>query len=188
MKKSYQLNRCPGASLLEVTQKQEAHAGGSAAVGRLGGPEPMGFIGRGFRNWVQGIEAKDNQHFDRCLQLFVDGFGIKSGIVLSTQLGYWVDALDHCKARPFDIYEPDAAGFSHDEVMAISLVAASQHADCPALKACLYAITQSSDTHYAQQATQVFADGLIDAGLVIRPEAIMQPLAAMQHDQAHLTN
>ena len=99
--------------------------------------------------------------------------------MLATRLGFWVSALSRAKQRAITTLPPEAAGFSHDEVVAISVIAASQHAECPALQACLYAITEAREIAAAEQASTDFADGLIDAGQILRPETITFPLQHM---------
>ncbi len=140
---------------------------------------PARLVGLGFRYWVRGMQTARSSYYDLCCQNYIQAFGPPSGIVLATRLGHWVDALDQNKKRAFQVYDQGDEGFSYDEVVAISMVAASQHADCPALKACLYAITRSSDLDFPMLATREFAHGLIDAGQIIEPHVIAEPLATM---------
>lgn len=136
-------------------------------------------VGMGFRYWVRGLEENDGSYFDSCSRHYIENFGLKNGVVLATRLGFWVSALTRVKRRRFDTLQPEAAGFSHDEVVAISVIAASQHAECPALQACLFAITEAQEFKAAVQASADFADGLIDAGQILRPETITYPLQHM---------
>lgn len=140
---------------------------------------PSQLVGLGFRYWVKALQTQRTAYYDLSTKGFIQAFGTANGIVHATRLGDWVSALDHCKQRAFDVYDEDDLGFSHDEVLAISMVAASQHGNCPALRACLYAITPSSSLDYALKATDAFAAGLIDAGQIIDPAAIAEPLKAM---------
>lgn len=136
-------------------------------------------VGMGFRYWVRGLEQHDGRYFDSCSRHYIENFGLKNGVVLATRLGFWVSALCRVKRRSFHTLQPEAAGFSHDEVVAISVIAASQHAECPALQACLFAITEAQEFKAAEQASADFADGLIDAGQILRPETITNPLQHM---------
>lgn len=133
-------------------------------------------VGLGFRCWVRGLQTRDNRFFDVCSRQYIQNFGLKDGVVLSTRLGFWVNALTEVRKRPFTILDVDAPGFSHDEAVAISMIAASQHAECPALQACIYAITEAQDTKTAQHTAQDFADGLIDAGRILPSASIAYPL------------
>lgn len=136
-------------------------------------------VGLGFRCWVRGLQTSDTRFFDVCSRQYIQSFGLKDGLVLSTRLGFWVNALTDVRKRPFSIFEVGSHGFSHDEAVAISMIAASQHAECPALRACIFAITEAIDIDLAQLAAQDFADGLIDAGKILRPGAIAYPLQHM---------
>lgn len=145
-------------------------------------------IGLGFRSWVRGTQTHDSRFFDICSQQYIQNFGLKDGLVLSTKLGNWVDALDKYKKRPLSVYGTNASGFSYDEVVAISMIAACQHAECPALKACIYAITEASEIDLPQHAAQDFADGLVDAGKILHPDCIALPLTAMGPEFQHFAN
>ena len=151
-----------------ITHKKYDQSGSAARI-----------IGLGFRAWVRGLQSHDCRFFDVCQRNYIDRFGFKDGMVLSTKLGNWVSALDQMKNRPFSIYGPSAEGFSFDEVVAISMIAACQHSQCPALKACLFAITETSDLNLPEYAARDFAEGLIDAGEILSDEFITLPLAIM---------
>lgn len=145
---------------------------------------PARLVGEGFRCWVKGIETSDPCYYDMCCQRYIQALGPVSGIVLTTRLGQWVEAIDQQRRRAIRVYEPDALGFSRDEVVAISMVAASQHGNCPALRACLYAMTENSDIGLSQVATDDFAEGLISAGQILGENQMADPLAAMAAAQA----
>ena len=145
-------------------------------------------VGMGFRCWVRGTQTHDTRFFDVCSRQYIQHFGLKDGIVLTTKLGHWVDTLDKFKSRPLSIHQHQALGYSFDEVIAISMIAACQHAECPALQACLYALTQAADLERPQQAAQDFADGLIDAGQILSQDCIAMPLKAMALERASLSH
>lgn len=139
------------------------------------GPERL--VGLGFRCWVRGVQTRDPRFFDVCSRQYIQSFGLKNGLVLSTKLGSWVNALDKMRQRPLNIEKISAPGFSYDEVVAISMIAACQHSECPALKACVYAITETADIDLPSMAAQDFADGLVDAGQLLQTNSIAHPLA-----------
>jgi len=151
-------------------------------------PGSASMVGMGFRCWVRGTQTHDTRFFDVCSRQYIQHFGLKDGIVLTTKLGHWVDTLDKFKSRPLSIHKHQALGFSFDEVIAISMIAACQHAECPALQACLYALTQASDLERPQQAAQDFADGLVDAGQILSQDCIAMPLKAMALEPTRLTH
>ena len=56
--------------------------------------------------------------------------------------------------------------------MAISLIAASQHHRCPAMRACALALTGSSLVEPVIDAANAFADVLQEADQLLSPEAV----------------
>lgn len=143
-------------------------------------PERM--VGMGFRCWMRGMQCRDVRYFDACSQRYIQFFGLKDGVVLSTKLGNWVNALERYRQRQLRIQKMGDAGFSYDEVVAISMIAACQHSECPALKACIYAMTAASELDLPTRAAEDFANGLIDAGQILKPYSIAEPL---QHLSTH---
>lgn len=173
---------CPAAFFPCPPQNKANEASGGLARG------PANMVGMGFRCWVRGTQTHDTRFFDVCSRQYIQHFGLKDGIVLTTKLGHWVDTLDKFKSRPLSIHQHQALGYSFDEVIAISMIAACQHAECPALQACLYALTQAADLERPQQAAQDFADGLIDAGQILSQDCIAMPLKAMALEGASLSH
>lgn len=149
---------------------------------------PERLVGLGFRCWVRGVQTNDTRFFDVCSRQYIQAFGLKDGLVLSTKLGSWVNALDKISKRPIKIEKIVTPGFSYDEVVAISMIAACQHSECPALKACVYAITEAAEIDLPQLAAQDFADGLVDAGQILQINSIAQPLTHLAAEPTHFPN
>jgi hypothetical protein len=149
---------------------------------------PERLVGLGFRCWVRGVQTNDTRFFDVCSRQYIQAFGLKDGLVLSTKLGSWVNALDKISKRPIKIEKIVTPGFSYDEVVAISMIAACQHSECPALKACVYAITEAAEIDLPQLAAQDFADGLVDAGQILQINSIAQPLNHLATEPTHFPN
>jgi hypothetical protein len=150
--------------------------------------KPERLVGLGFRCWVRGVQTNDSRFFDVCSRQYVQAFGLKDGLVLSTKLGSWVNALDKVSKRPLRIEKISRHGFSTDEVIAISMIAACQHSECPALQACVYAMTEAADIQYPQRAAQDFADGLVDVGQILLPHSIAQPLNHLAQNNSYFPN
>lgn len=187
----------PGAlnSHAMATAEKAMAEKGRARGGVAGGDAPHGskvacgraaerMVGLGFRCWARGRQTGDSRFFDVCSRQYIQRYGLKTGLVLATRLGSWVDALERLRRRPLSLYSIQAVGFSHDEVVAISMIAACQHAECPALRACLFAITDAAETALPQHAAQDFADGLIDAGQILRSDCITYPLQHLAAPQS----
>ena len=136
-------------------------------------------IGLGFRCWLCGIRQRDAGLFELCCNRYMQHFGTCDGILLSNELGYWTEALAMFSNRQFEILDGTALGFSRDEVVAVSMVAAAQHAECPALKSCIYAITQRAEFEHLEHATDEFASTLTNSGHILSSDAILAPLMNM---------
>jgi hypothetical protein len=75
--------------------------------------------------------------------------------------------------------------------MAISLIAASQHHRCPAMRACALALTGSSLVEPVIDAANAFADALQEADQLLSPEAVAAlaaPFDARRGDGQTLRN
>ena len=80
-----------------------------------------------------------------------------------TELACWVRAVRATASRKIEYYPFGCAGFCADECMAISLIAASQHHRCPAMRACALALTGSDLVEPVIDAANAFADALHEA-------------------------
>jgi hypothetical protein len=70
--------------------------------------------------------------------------------------------------------------------MAISLIAASQHQRCPAMRACALALTGSDLVDPVIDAANAFADAMQEADQLLSPEAVaslMPPPGARPAEQ-----
>ena len=95
-----------------------------------------------------------------------------------TELACWVRAVRASASRKIEYYPFGCAGFCPDECMAISLIAASQHHRCPAMRACALALTGSSLVEPVIDAANAFADALQEADQLLSPEAVAALMAA----------
>ena len=75
-------------------------------------------------------------------------------------------------------------GFCADECLAISLIAASQHQRCPAMRACALALTGSDAIDPVLNAANGFADALQDADQRLSPEGVAALMAGRRKSGA----
>lgn len=188
--------------------KNENYAQHGRAIQPFSSPAER-MVGLGFRCWMRGLQTADTRFFDVCSRHYILSFGLKNGIILTSKLADWVYEIDRLRQRPIDIHRISDAGFSYDEVVAISMIAACQHSECPALQACVFAITHSfpadyhrpelngkqafsSDNSISKEtddelelpslAAKDFADSLVDAGHILNQQSITYPLHAMANE------
>ena len=94
-----------------------------------------------------------------------------------TELACWVRAVRASASRKIEYYPVGCAGFCADECMAISLIAASQHHRCPAMRACALALTGSDLVEPVIDAANAFADALQEADQRLSQEAVAALMA-----------
>ena len=94
-----------------------------------------------------------------------------------TELACWVRAVRASASRKIEYYPFGCAGFCADECMAISLIAASQHHRCPAMRACALALTGSDLVEPVIDAANAFADALQDADQRLSQDAVAALMA-----------
>ncbi|MEL7239837.1 MAG: hypothetical protein AAGK78_13350, partial [Planctomycetota bacterium] len=70
----------------------------------------------------------------------------------------------------------DAAAFSTDEQLAISIAAAGQNDVCPAMRACTYALIESSSIDASVDAGMAFAHKLQKDGVLLPSAAVVNAI------------
>ncbi len=84
----------------------------------------------------------------------------------------WTLAVQCDAVRPIVTLPLASQGFSRDECMAVSLVAACQHARCPGLRACASALIGTEDSGRALVATSELASYLLSKDKRLSPTEI----------------
>jgi hypothetical protein len=95
-----------------------------------------------------------------------------------TDLSCWVRAINSAAQRPIEVFPAGCATFCRDECMAVSMVAAGQNSVCPAMRACAYALLETSDVEQVVDSARAFGDALRDVDLVLPPDAILNAAAS----------
>jgi hypothetical protein len=95
--------------------------------------------------------------------LYWGTFGVIGGRAVVSQLALWVNVLGKTTGR----------GFCRDECVAISMFAACQHQTCPAMRACAFALVESSMIDGIVEQAQGFADTLYSLDPVLSPASIV---------------
>jgi len=130
--------------------------------------EPENLVGLGFRCSMScfrpGLDASSNGC--RLLAATIAARGLSPGI--QDHFTAWALAITATAQRPITLNPLETASFSQDERLAITLVAACQHAPCPALTACASALLGTSDLGRVLAATQIIAHTLAATGIVVQ--------------------
>ena len=142
------------------------------------GPERL--VGVGFRCWLAGYQTKDIECWETAWRHFSDELGNQRAKSLVSELSNWVRALHQASCREIETYPAGCSGFCRDECMAIAMVAAAQQSSCPALKACAFALLESSDLENVVHATSEFASALVQEGIHLNRDSVALAPAALE--------
>lgn len=93
---------------------------------------------------MAGYQTGDISCWEFAWATYSNVLGPKKAQPVLTDLACWVRAIRDASCRSIEVYPAQCAGFCRDECMAISMIAASQHNACPAIRACAYALLESS--------------------------------------------
>lgn len=133
---------------------------------------PERLVGVGFRCWLAGYDNCDIDCWETGWNYYARELGVARAKTAVTELSCWVRAVRETACRKIAYYPYGCTGFCRDECVAISLVAASQHSACPAMRACAFALLGSSDIDGVVDSAENFASVLSDAGHVLSDRSI----------------
>lgn len=149
-----------------------------AAFGRV--PAPSGaewLVGMGFRCWLAGYDTGDISCWENGWNAYAHALGPERARRAVTELACWVRTVRAQASRKIEYSPFGCPGFCADECLAISLIAASQHHRCPAMRACALALTGSDSVDPVLKAANAFADALHQADQRLSPEAVAALMA-----------
>jgi hypothetical protein len=137
-------------------------------------------VGVGFRCWLAGYDTGDIACWENGWNEYNRLLGPSRAKRAVTELACWVRAVRSSASRTIEYSPFGCSGFCPDECMAISLIAASQHHRCPAMRACALALTGSDLVEPVIDAANAFADALQDADQRLSQETVAA-LMSSQH-------
>lgn len=134
-------------------------------------------VGVGFRCWLAGYDTGDIACWENGWNEYARALGTERAKRAVTELACWVRTVRATASRRIEYYSFGCPGFCTDECMAISLIAASQHHRCPAMRACALALTGSDLVDPVIDAANAFADVLQEADQRLSQEAVAAVMA-----------
>ncbi len=134
-------------------------------------------VGVGFRCWLAGYDTGDIACWENGWNAYAQALGTERAKRAVTELACWVRAVRATASRKIEYCPVGCPGFCADECMAISLIAASQHHRCPAMRACALALTGSDLVDPVLHTANAFADVLQEADQRLSPEAVAALMA-----------
>ena len=126
----------------------------------------------GFRCWLAGYDTGNIACWENGWNEYARALGPEQARRAVTELACWVRAVRASASRKIEYAPVGCPGFCADECLAISLIAASQHHRCPAMRACALALTGSDSIDPVLEAANAFADALHQADQRLSPEAV----------------
>jgi hypothetical protein len=160
---------------MSVYEKIDRQAGQRFSMAPRSGAEWL--VGTGFRCWLAGYDTGDISCWENGWNAYARALGTERAKRAVTELACWVRAVRATASRRIEYFPVGCPGFCADECMAISLIAASQHHRCPAMRACALALTGSDLVDPVLDAANVFADVLQEADQRLSPEAVVALMA-----------
>jgi len=134
-------------------------------------------IGLGFRYWVAGYKSGDIDRWEDAWRIYSQALGPNAARTAVSELASWVRAVSAAARREIEVCNGDCAGFCRDECLAVSMIAACQHNTCPAMRACAFALIESSlideVVHHAESfaVTMRGLDQILSPGLIVNAAA-----------------
>ncbi|MBX9864920.1 MAG: hypothetical protein K2Y42_19435 [Hyphomicrobium sp.] len=150
-----------------------------------GAPDAERLIGLGFRHWVAGYKSGDIDRWEEAWRLYSHALGPNAARTAVSELSAWVRAVSAAARREITVSATDCAAFCRDECLAVSMIAACQHNTCPAMRACAFALIESSLIDEVVHHAETFALTMRGLDQVLPPGLIVN--AAAYASQAHVS-
>ncbi len=155
-------------------------------------PKPSGaerypaeaIVGLGFRGWIAGYQNSDISCWEEVWRLYSNLLGPKHAEAAVGCLASWSKAIAVTSRNPISIRPLGACGFCRDECLAISMIAACQHNTCPAMRACAFALIESSMVDEVLHHAGTYAltlrsiEHIVSPAWIVNANAYIDPVAA----------
>lgn len=144
-----------------------------------GHSRPERLVGMGFRRGISALESGDMIPWQFCWQEIANVTSPDHATTLVAGLSCWVRSVRKSAGRRIETFPASCPGFCRDECLAISMIAASQHSSCPALRACAFALLGSNALDEPMRTAQSFASALSRCGLTLSDQSVCNGLSAL---------
>ena len=126
-------------------------------------------VGLGFRCWLSGYHNRTISSWETCWTHYCRELGSRNARAAMTDLSNWVDSVRCHARRDIELCAYECPSFCDDEKLAISLIAASAHGGCPALRACAAALLGTERVEPVLKTATHFAITLETSGVTFAP-------------------
>jgi len=167
---------------MTLVKRGTAHHRAARSVNGTSGPPlrqlmgPERLTGLGFRCWLAGYQTGQIACWEQAWNLYARELGPHAARGAIRQLSCWVRAVSGHAQRDIQTQPAACEHFCHDECLAVSMIAAAQH-DCPAIKACAYALRGAQPFDEVIMSASRFASVLRENRLVLQAGPFVEPLS-----------
>lgn len=139
--------------------------------------KPEQIVALGFRYWVLGRRVGCIEPWQDAWGLYTRSFGLCGARRAVGALSTWVDTVCRSTVRGIDVAPAACPSFCRDECLAVAMIAACQNDRCPAMRACAFALVESSMIDRVVDDAQSFASTLIELEhrVTAPPAAVILP-------------
>lgn len=130
-------------------------------------------VGFGFRGWIAGYQTGDVGCWERVWRLYSNLITPKRAQVVVGNLAAWTKSVSAAARRRVEVSPLEHCAFCRDECLAISMIAACQHNTCPAMRACAFALIESSLVDDVLHHAGTFALTMRSLDKVVSPQWIV---------------
>ncbi|HFB2048771.1 MAG TPA: hypothetical protein TECP_01134 [Hyphomicrobiaceae bacterium MAG_BT-2024] len=129
---------------------------------------PEQLVGFGFRGWLAGYEYQSVAFWEMVWHAYVAALGSTHAKLAVSDLSSWIRTIKHTTCRSIIILPTECHHFCKDECLAISIIAACQHNQCPALHSCAHALLGSFEVDVMLNEASGFAKLLAENGQYLK--------------------
>lgn len=158
-----------------VPRSRLARPTGPANSSEFAGADRL--VGLGFRHWMLGYQTGEIACWEAAWREYSSVLGPAPAREVVGDLACWVRTIARLTYRQIAVYPGGCRRFCRDECMAVSMVAASQHDVCPALRACAFALIERSDVDEVVAESTALADRLKGFGRLLSTDSIANAAA-----------
>lgn len=148
---------------------------------------PETIVGLGFRGWIAGYQSGDIGCWEEVWRLYATHLGAQRAQAAVGGLSEWARSVAVAARSPISVLPLDARGFCRDESLAIAMIAACQHNTCPAMRACAFALLETSMVDEVLHHAGTFAltlrslDAVVPPAWIVNANAFVSPADATAH-------
>jgi hypothetical protein len=135
--------------------------------------QPELLVGYGFRGWITGCQTGNVACWEQVWRLYSNVLSPPRAKVVLGCLSSFAKSVNAASRNSIKVSEMNACQFNRDECLAISMVAASQHHTCPAMRACAFALIESNMLDEVLHHADTYALTLRSQNEVVSPEWIV---------------